>query len=214
MVETSVLYYVYMLPGAFFAPVIHETIKAMASVKLGDPTPKKQGFLSGNPLKYFELIGFICMMIFGYGWGQPVPTSPVYYKDRKRGVMLAYITPALVNLIVGIITLAFLRLMWGVMEIFVVEIGAGGVFAVIAGAFFDILTLFAKCNIGLALFNIIPVHPLDGSKILALFLKPDWAIKMNIYEKFLQIFLLVMLALGLIGALFDPLVYLIMDAIW
>ena len=65
MVLYSFQYYLFLLPAAFFAPVIHESVKALCSAKLGDPTPKSKGFITGNPLKYFEPIGFICIMIFG-----------------------------------------------------------------------------------------------------------------------------------------------------
>ncbi len=76
--------YLYAIPGALLAPIIHEWVKAMCSARQGDPTPKAKGFLCGNPFKYFEPIGFFLMIMFGFGWGRPVPTSALYYKDRRK----------------------------------------------------------------------------------------------------------------------------------
>jgi len=101
-----------MFPGAFFAPVIHEFTKARVSAALGDPTPKRHGFLTYNPFKFFEPIGFIFMLAFrGVGWGQPVPTSPLHYKDRRKGVLLTYTVPMFVNLLVGLLALGIWQLL-------------------------------------------------------------------------------------------------------
>ncbi|MCL2708801.1 MAG: site-2 protease family protein [Defluviitaleaceae bacterium] len=202
----SFLHYVCLLPAAFFAPVIHESVKALCTSKLGDPTPKNKGFLKGNPFRYFEAVGFICILIFGYGWGQPVPTSPVSYRDRKRGTLVTYITPSVVNLLVGVIAAASGKL-FGTFY----PMGPDGAIAVF---FVNALYLFAKVNISLALFNIIPVYPLDGAKVLSLFLKPDLAIKMNHYEKILQVILILLLGFGLVGRAFDPLVDSLIKAVW
>ena len=67
--------YLYMLPAAFLVPVIHEWVKAMVSTALGDPAPGRHGFLTANPFKYFEPIGFFFILLFGFGWGRPVPTT-------------------------------------------------------------------------------------------------------------------------------------------
>jgi Zn-dependent protease len=205
MENHTFIYYLLMLPGAFFAPVIHESVKAMCSARQGDPTPKRNGFLSHNPLKYFEVVGFFCMLIFnGYGWGQPVPTTPMYYKNRRNGVLITYITPSVVNLLTGIIAAALAGLIGNVVfsYIYTPQI-PDWLFGVMYYST-QTLILFARCNITLALFNILPVFPLDGLKILQLYIKPDWAIRVTQYEKIFQIILLILLGLGIIGRVFDP----------
>jgi Zn-dependent protease len=184
----------------------------MCSARLGDPSPKKKGFLSGNPFRYFETVGFFCMLIFRYGWGQPVPTAPVYYKDRRRGILITYITPSVVNLLVGIITAALMRL-FSVLSSPLLVSPAGWPRSAV-GIGLTVMQLFASCNIGLALFNIIPVYPLDGAKILQLFLKPDLAVRMNHYEKIFQIILLLLMALGAIHYVIEPITNAIIGLIW
>lgn len=208
------LYYVLLLPGAFFAPVIHETVKALCSTRLGDPTPKKKGFLSGNPLRYFEPVGFFCILLFGYGWGQPVPTSPLYYKDRRRGVLITYITPSVVNLLVGLIAAVSVGLLNKGLSPLMYAASTPDWAANAVYYLLQSLLLFARCNIGLAIFNILPVCPLDGAKILPLFFKPDWAFRFNQYEKLLQVALLLLMGFGLIGQLIDPLIDLLMRVSW
>ncbi len=186
----------YALPGAFLAPIIHEWVKAMCSARLGDPTPKQKGFLRGNPLSYFEPVGFILMLIIGFGWGQPVPTSPLYYRDRRRGVLITFITPSIINLLIGIAAAALARLIGAA----VVPVGA----AEALGVVFDVLLSFARLNIGLAFYNLIPVYPMDCARILQLFLNPGAVAAFNRNEKVLQVLLLVLLFFGLPQIVFGP----------
>jgi Zn-dependent protease len=196
----------YMLPGAFLAPVIHSWAKAAMSTRLGDATPRDKGFLSGNPLKYFEAIGFILMLMFGYGWGQPVPTSPLRYADRRNGVLLVHVLPSVVSLLVGVIAAA----LFGVLDVLFAPLlyasaATDGLKQTIH-AFLNMLYFFARLNTGLAFFALIPVHPLNGVRILQLFLKPELIAKMNQYEKIFQVLLIIMLVLGFVGLLLNPLV--------
>ncbi|MDR1664273.1 MAG: site-2 protease family protein [Clostridiales bacterium] len=238
MISISLTYYLFMLPAAFFAPVIHECVKAYCSARLGDPSPKNKGFLSGNPLRYFEPVGFFCVLIFGYGWGQPVPTSPLYYKDRRRGVLITHIVPSVINLLVGLITAAAVRIITvvfpsvfgalpqdgGLTVSFLNNIGGAfgylgqfeGVTFGAAAAFAGVAVLhtFSAVNIGLALFNIIPVYPLDGAKVLQLFLKPNLSVQMTHYEKIFQVILLLLLGMGLIRSVLQPVTDLILRLVW
>ena len=198
---------IYLLPGAFFAPVIHEWIRALCSTRLGDTTPKNKGFMSWNPFKYFEPVGFLFMMIFGFGWGRTVPTSPLQYKNRRRGILITHTIPSVVNLVVGFITASiWVALLVPVSDWVTVQTMQGalwtGSFAI---GFMRILFLFAQCNIGLAIFNIIPIHPLDASKIVQLYASPETIARMNHYEKPLQILLVIGLVSTLISWLLVPL---------
>ncbi|MCL2203890.1 MAG: site-2 protease family protein [Defluviitaleaceae bacterium] len=209
---------IYLLPGAFFAPVIHEWVKAMASTLQGDPTPRSQGFLSGNLFKYFEPIGFLMMLFFGgFGWGQPVPTAALHYKNRRKGTLITYIAPSLANLLLGIVSIAAVSLLAGeplhaflLVRITHVHVWTADAHWIIM----MVLFAFAQCNILLALFNLIPVHPLDASKILQLFARPDTLVKLNHFEKPMQIALMLALVFGLVSFVFSPVWNAILRMVW
>ena len=200
-------YYLLLLPGAFFAPIIHEFVKARVSAALGDVTIQKQGLMTFNPKKFFEPIGFFFMMYFNLGWGQPVQISPLYFKDRKMGVVLTYLVPIVTSIFIGILVL----FIWGLIRF---DLAAWATNQAIAGygtwqssLIRNINTgviLFAQCNIGLAIFNFLPVNPLAGSKLLPLILSPDASIRMSYYEKPLQVVMIIMLMFGFLQMLVFP----------
>ena len=87
------------IPAIMIATTIHEFTRAAVSSSLGDKLPREQGRLTINPLKHFEPIGMILMLACGFGWGLPVNTSALYYKDRKKGVLITAVAPTIANLI-------------------------------------------------------------------------------------------------------------------
>ena len=190
----------YMLFGAFFAPIIHEWTRAMTSTALGDPTPKNKGFKTFNPLKFFEPVGFILTLVLQFGWGKPVPTSSLYYKNRNRGVLLTNILPSLVNLLIGTLAIYTASAINTPLHIWGHE---NGHLPLATGVFWSLFH-FGSINIGLALFNFIPVYPLDMQKIMINFGGPDTVQRLNHYEKPMQIILILLLVLGLIGRVIGP----------
>ena len=94
------------IPGILVATTVHEFVRALTSTVLGDNYPKSQGQVTLNPVKHFEPIGFLMMLYSGgFGWGKPVETSALYYKNRKRDTLLVAILPTVVNLILGLVFL-------------------------------------------------------------------------------------------------------------
>ena len=208
MLQLTFMGYLLLLPGAFLAPIIHEYVKARVSHKLGDTTIEKQGLDSFGFKKFFEPIGFFFMMYFQLGWGQPVQVSPLYYKDRKKGILLTYLVPIIVNMLIGL----FVLLLWGAVRpalfLWAAQQAALGsawpgltVSHIEAG-----IILFARCNIGIALFNLLPINPLAGSKIIPLFVSPDAAVRLSYYEKPLQIIMVIMLMFGFLQAFLFPII--------
>jgi len=212
------MHFLFLLPGALLAPVIHEFTKAVTSTVQGDPTPRNRGFLTFNIFRYVEPLGFIMMVLLGgFGWGQPVPTASLHYKNRQRATVITYATPIIVNLLVGIAAIVTLSLWVGVELDLFMDIR----FAYIYSLEWDtqmILKLslfgFAQCNILLAFFNLIPVHPLSMSKIIQPFMHPNTIVKYNHYEKAMQFMLVFALIFGLIARILMPFWIYILDAVW
>lgn len=162
----SILMLVITLPAILIAITFHEFAHAFAADKLGDNTPRSQGRLTLNPLKHIDPVGFALLIVAGFGWGKPVQVNPVNYKRNismtKADAIVAFAGP-LMNFVLAIlstIVLAVLlkynllvnlstRVMWIVL-VFIMEL--------------------ILINVGLGLFNLIPLPPLDGSKILNHFL--------------------------------------------
>ena len=203
--KVTYMTYLYLLPAAILVPAIHEGVKALVSTLQGDPSPRRYGYLTINPFKYFEPIGFLFIMMFGFGWGRPVPTTALHYRDRKLGIVLTYTVPVLVNLLLGIGTLVFIR---------VLLVGPNS--HMFSNPFFGLihewrwmphaptigihmLTHFAAININYALFNLIPVYPLAANKLLITFSSPDNIARLNHYEKPMQLFLIIFMVFGLQG---------------
>ena len=203
------------IPGAFFAPVIHEWVKAMVSTALGDDTPRSRGFLTWNPFKFFEPIGFILMMVFYMGWGRPVPTSSLHYKDRRKGTILTYTVPILANLLIGILVIMIVAvvrnplLQWGIQQYLQDASWA----LTLARRSIDMAEIFAFCNISLALFNLLPVYPLAGNKLIQLFVSPETVARMNHFEKPMQIILILLLAIGILSMIVTPVAAAIIDSV-
>ena len=210
------MYYLLILPGALLAPILHEWVKAQVSAALGDPVPKNNGFLSWRPFKYFEPIGFLILMYTGcFGWGQPVPTSSFYYKDRRNGVILTYTAPIVANLLVGMLV-AFLWSnflsphigVWAIMN-------AGDVFQVRWFMYLNIAVLqFSLINIGFAVFNLISVFPMAGNKLMHLFASPDTSMRMNHYEKPMLMVFMLMVIFGIAQTIVFPIRNFFFNLVW
>ena len=212
----ALISFLMMLPGAFLAPVIHEFTKARVSTVLGDPTPRKNGFLTFNPFKFFEPIGFFFMLAFRVGWGQPVPISSVYFKDKRKGLALTYSIPIFMNLLVGLFVLGVWRVFLPGLNQWQISHFINGVTwpHILIGSLNEMFQFFAICNIGLAVFNLIPIYPMAGNKLLQLVVSPETSLRMNHYEKPMQIILILMLVLGVVEMFVGPFRLFFMNLVW
>ena len=157
------------LPGIILALTFHEAAHGYASYWLGDPTPKIQGRLSLNPAHHIDPVGFGTLLLFGFGWGQPVQINPGYYKHRRRDEFIVAIAGVATNLLLAVITSFVIKgLLNGMTESFYYGIG---------GILLDILLYVFSINIVLMAFNLLPVPPLDGFGIVTQIFnlqKYDW----------------------------------------
>ena len=170
---------------------IHEFSHAFMAYKLGDPTAKALGRLTINPIKHIDPFGAICMIFFHFGWAKPVPINPRNFKKPRRDFALSSLAGPASNL-----TLAFL-----LAPIFLL---CAQTFVYTENNFLNslmqntlnFLYIFHIINVGLGLFNLVPIPPLDGSRILNLILPAKWYFKIMKYERYIYLGVVAWLLLG------------------
>lgn len=176
------------VPITLIALTGHELAHAWVSTKLGDPTPRREGRLTLNPMAHLDLVGTILMILTGFGWAKPVGVNPMYYKDRKKGMALTAIAGPCANFI-----MAFLGVLIGT-ALLIAGSFLGWSDTVIANINF-IFYLFAFRNLCFMVFNLIPIPPLDGSKVLGMFLPNRIYYNLLQYERY-AIILIMFLSLS------------------
>ncbi|MBR6472987.1 MAG: site-2 protease family protein [Firmicutes bacterium] len=143
-----------ILPGIIIGITFHEAGHAYASYKLGDPTPKAQGRLSLNPLAHIDPLGFIFLLIAGFGWGKPVEINPYYYKNKRRDELIVSLAGVTVNLIIAVI---FSFITKALVNAYGYGSGKNALYYLAM-----VCTYVVLINLVLMVFNLIPCPPLDG----------------------------------------------------
>ncbi len=172
---------------------IHEFSHGFIAYKLGDPTAKEQGRLTLNPLRHLDIFGALCMVFFRFGWAKPVPVDIRYFKKPKRDFALVALAGPVSNLICAFfgafLYLAFFKFASSL------TIPNEFVYNLLYYTLY-FLSAFHQINLGLAIFNLIPVPPLDGSRLLGALLPDRLYYKFLRYERQIYIVMLVWLFLG------------------
>ena len=166
---------------------IHELAHGLMAHLLGDDTAKREGRLSLNPFAHLNPIGTIMIFLFGIGYANPVPINPRNFKNEKGGMALTALAGPLANLIMGFVSV------WGFF-IFTKFTGSSSVGSAVAYFFL----YSAQINVMLAVFNLFPIPPLDGSKILAAVLPDKIYYKYMMYERYIMIALMILLFTGVL----------------
>ena len=168
---------------------VHETCHGLVAYALGDPTAKSMHRLSMNPLHHIDWFGLFMMLAAGFGWAKPVPVNPGYFKKPKEGMALTALAGPVSNLLLAFL-LIFISKMIYLYAPYTVALDAIFTFC---------LYTAAPLSIGLGLFNLIPIPPLDGSKVVAVLL-PDRAYgTLMRYERYGMLLLLALSFLGISG---------------
>ena len=161
---------------------VHETCHGLAALALGDPTAKARHRLSLNPLRHIDWLGLAMMFVAGFGWAKPVPVNPNYFKKPKQGMAVTALAGPASNFLLALLAMLISRLIY-----------LYAPYNPVWQTVFDFcLYTVAPLSIGLGLFNLLPLPPLDGSKVLAMF-PPDraYAVWMR-YERYGMLVLLVL----------------------
>ena len=183
-------------PVILFALSAHEAAHGFVAYKCGDPTAKNLGRITLNPIKHLDPLGTLCMLLVGYGWAKPVPIDPRNFKKPKRGMALSAVAGPLANLVLGFLNACFAGLTYPLM-IFVGGKDAPLFVVYILYALFQLFALGTIYNFVFAIFNLIPLPPFDGSRIIYAILPEKWYFGVMRYERTIMIVVLfVFLALG------------------
>ena len=164
----QIIYYVFLVIILLISIWLHEYAHARTSYKLWDPTPVLQWRLTPNPLKHIDIIWFISVFLIGFWWWKPVQINPIYYKNPTRDETLtAFAWPAM-NLVLAFFWMLIVMVYGKVIWMWLQDLLVGGDYVVMFWQLFIIM------NIALAVFNMIPLPPLDGYRLIKIFWK-KWA---------------------------------------
>ena len=183
------------LVGVFLCLTIHETCHGLAAYALGDPTAKSMRRRSLNPLRHIDWIG-LCMMFFcGFGWAKPVPVDPRYFRKPKQGMALTALAGPVSNLLLALLLLLFSRLIYDFAP-----------YSDLWNLLFGFLLDTAGLSIGLGVFNLVPIPPLDGSKVLAAFLPDHAYFQLMRYERYGMLLLIFLSFRGVGGGVISAVI--------
>lgn len=187
VISPQELYY-YALRAVAMLIVIpfHESAHALISWKLGDSTAKDMGRLSMNPLRHFDPLGALCMLVGGVGWAKPVSINPYNYKNPKVGMALSAAAGPASNLLLAWVSMILYKLCW--------YSGLGDAVPVLTMFLYYMVAM----NLSLAVFNLLPVPPFDGSRIALLFLPQRLYFRAMKYERYIMLAVLALVFLGLL----------------
>lgn len=190
----KIIYYLLSTVAALIALTVHEYCHGYAAYKMGDNTAKNLGRLTLNPIKHLDLYGTLCMIFFHIGWAKPVPVNSRNFNDPRKGFAITAAAGPLANLILGFIS-AFLYLLTFALVKDIPFESKNFTFNLLSNLL-TFLLIFHSINIGLGLFNLIPIPPFDGSRLLYVFLPPKYYFGIMKYEKKIYIGVLAWLLLG------------------
>ena len=170
----------------FLCLTIHETCHGLAALALGDPTAKSMHRLSLNPLRHIDPLGLVMMFVAGFGWAKPVPVDPRYFKKPKQGMAVTALAGPASNFLLALLAMGISKAIY--------------LYAPYTTAWDTVFTFclytLAPLSVGLGLFNLIPIPPLDGSKVLGAFLPDRAYFTLMRYERYGMLVLLALSCLG------------------
>lgn len=182
---------IFRIPALLLALTVHEYAHGAVSYSLGDPTPKIEGRLTMNPLAHLDIMGTLMLVLVGFGWAKPVSIDPRYYRHPKTDIMkVAFAGPG-ANLLLCLMAALIMVLM--------------GKMGMLSSSVYRFLQSLMLYNVYFAFFNLLPIPPLDGSKILMELLPGPMAYKYQVYVAPYSMYILMALCLtGLVSTIIVP----------
>lgn len=172
----------------FTALPVHECAHAWVASKLGDNTARYQGRITLNPMKHLDLFGSLAMLLVGFGWAKPVPINPRNFKNRKAGMAISSLAGPVSNILMAYIFIIIYKV--------VGFLGYINDFDTVK--IMQVLSYIVILNIGLGIFNLLPIPPLDGSRIATLFLPSRTYFKIMQYEQYIFIGMIIVIFSGIL----------------
>ena len=195
LLQTNPIIALAFIVGLVAGITIHEASHALVAYRLGDPTAKLAGRLTLNPASRLDLIGTLALLIVGIGWGKPTPFDPFNLRNIKRDSALISVAGAVSNFVLAIIlSIPYLFFYFT------------GNLSLTINAVYQVISIIIWLNLILGVFNLIPVHPLDGFKVLAGLLPRDWYYDFIQTERYGIFILLFLLITGAIGKILFPII--------
>ncbi|MBF7097140.1 site-2 protease family protein [Alkalibacter sp. M17DMB] len=176
--------FIYIVPALLISLTFHELAHGLVAYKLGDPTAKSMGRLTLNPIKHIDPTGLLMLFLFRFGWAKPVVYNPEYFENKKMGTLLVALAGPVANVIIATISMGLL-------------IATNGIWSSFLGMLFQF-------NVVFAVFNMLPVPPLDGSKVLASILPENLSFFIWKYEKIGYMILLGLAVSGMVSKIIFP----------
>ncbi len=180
-----------LLPGIVIAMSFHEFAHAFVAYRMGDDTAARMGRLTLNPISHVDPIGLAMLLIGGFGWAKPVPVNENNYRNPKLGSFLVAIAGVTMNILVAIVT------------IFIAFLTAGYIHH---QEYYDVMEGIVWINIAFASFNLLPIPPLDGAKLISSLLPTEWRIKYYQYEQYGFFVMVILIITNLIDYILNPVV--------
>ncbi|MFQ5464589.1 MAG: site-2 protease family protein [Thermodesulfobacteriota bacterium] len=208
MFESYVQRLILLAPPILLALTFHECAHAATANRLGDPTAKMLGRVTLNPLRHLDPIGTLALFFSGmFGWAKPVPVNPRNFRHMSRDMMFVALAGPLSNLVLAALSAVVYKL--AILAGPMLLVRAPGVFEPV----FIMIKLSILINVSLAVFNLIPVPPLDGSKVLAHLLPPSQAFAFSRLEPYGFMILMVLIISGVVNTVVSPLVFLMVGVL-
>ena len=203
LLNNSIEMVLYMIPVLLFTIALHECSHAFVAYKLGDRSQKLYGRMTLDPFAHIDIIGFLAVLLIGFGWGKPVYTDDSNFKKPDRDSMLVALAGPASNLILAIILTLILKIVYMVGGIdFILNLNNVG------NIILNLVKITIQFNVVLAIFNLLPIHPFDGGKIFRYLLPRSLKYKFDhlFNNQIAQIIILVIIISGLASFVISPVI--------